>query len=576
MSDKTQGLSIVTAALGVSVKNGYGEKKILHDITFTIEPGEFICVLGPSGAGKTTLVRTLLGLAQPTSGMISIGGWNPTEDSDTLRGQVGYVSQQDIVPASLPCERAIYYAAKIRLPSETPGDDVQRAIDRVVNDVKLEHARHTPAGTLSGGEIKRGSLAVELLSKPGLLIVDEATSSLDPASEARIMNLLADRARAGMTVFCITHHLSNVDFADKIMILGHGQVLWIGSRVESLVHFEVTRLSEVYLAIEDKPVEYWSEKWHKRQAENARRQSLAPSPSSQPIQTVPRSLSEIKAVRSRPPHGYQQFGTLLSRGLEVIVRDRPAVARLLILPVVMASLILLCFYFTDFHKPTMMTRLLEPNEKDVLADVWGEVQEAIRVESASDFNGLSGVDSDSVSVLAQLRTFLDSQPKLLEQLREPSTQQLIKNALTDKMHLMPENVIVNPSDTFKLLFVVNIAMAILGCATGVKEIVKEKPIYIRERMQGLGILPYVFSKLALVAIILAVQVGLFLAVIEIAFYLPSSGGGPAAIYRQGPLLEFAYNFLSALACAAFGMIVSAQVRSSETACLSVPRLVTPQ
>jgi ABC-type multidrug transport system ATPase subunit len=257
MNTSTDGLSIVAEALGVSVKNGDREKQLLDGITFTVEPGEFICVLGPSGAGKTTLVRALLGLTQPTTGTVSIGGLDPTRDADSLRGQVGYVPQQDIIPASLPCERAFYYAAKIRLPAETPADDVQRAIDRVVNDVRLEHVRHTPAGILSGGEIKRGSLAVELLSKPGLLIVDEATSSLDPASEARIMNLLADRARAGMTVFCITHHLDNVDRAHKIMILGHGRVLWIGSRVESLGHFEVNRLSDVYLAIEDKPAEYW-------------------------------------------------------------------------------------------------------------------------------------------------------------------------------------------------------------------------------------------------------------------------------------------------------------------------------
>ena len=276
MNNSTHGLSIVAEALGVSVKNGDREKHLLDGITFTVEPGEFICVLGPSGAGKTTLVRALLGLTQPTTGTVSIGGLNPSRDGDALRGQVGYVPQQDIIPASLPCERAFHYAAKIRLPADAPVDDIARAIDRVVQDVLLEQVRDTPAGILSGGEIKRGSLAVELLSEPGLLIVDEATSSLDPASEARIMNLLADRARAGMTVFCITHHLDNVDRADKIMILGHGCVLWLGSRVGALEHFEVNRLSDVYLAIEDKPAEYWAEKWTQRQAGNALTQSLTP------------------------------------------------------------------------------------------------------------------------------------------------------------------------------------------------------------------------------------------------------------------------------------------------------------
>ena len=572
MNTSTDGLSIVAEALGVSVKNGDREKKLLDGITFTVEPGEFICVLGPSGAGKTTLVRALLGLVPPTTGTISIGGLNPTRDADSLRGHVGYVPQQDIIPASLPCERAFYYAAKIRLPTDTPADDVQRAIDRVVDDVRLEHVRHTPVGILSGGEIKRGSLAVELLSKPGLLIVDEATSSLDPASEARIMNLLADRARAGMTVFCITHHLDNVDRADKLMILGHGSVLWIGSRVESLGHFEVSRLSDVYLAIEDKPAEYWANKWTQRQAEDALTKSLTSSQSNVPLRAT-RNLPTTKALQSHPPRGFRQFGTLLGRGLEVILRDRPAIATLLLLPVAMASLILLCFYFTDFHRPVAVTRFLDPNEKDVLADVWGDVQQAIAAKSVSDFTG------GPVSVAAQIRVFLDSQPDMLEHLRDPSTQRLIQGALLDKMPLMPQTEIVHPADSYKLLFVVNIAITILGFVTGVKEIIKEKPIYVRERMHSLGIMPYTLSKLALVAIILAVQVAILLAVIDIVFYLPLDmqwAGGPVAMYRRGPLLEFGFNFLSAVACAAIGMIVSALVRSSEAAFLAVPLLVTPQ
>ena len=239
----------------------------------------------------------------------------------------------------------------------------------------------------------------------------------------------------------------------------------------------------------------------------------------------------------------------------------------------MASLILLCFYFTDFHRPVAVTRFLDPNEKDVLADVWGDVQQSIAAKSVSDFTG------GPVAVAAQIRVFLDSQPDMLEHLRDPSTQRLIQDALLDKMPLMPQTEIVHPADSYKLLFVVNIAITILGFVTGVKEIVKEKPIYVRERMHSLGIMPYTLSKLALVAIILAVQVAILLAVIDIVFYLPLDmqwAGGPVAMYRRGPLLEFGFNFLSAVACAAIGMIVSALVRSSEAAFLAVPLLVTPQ
>ena len=269
-NNQPTGLSVTAESVTVTVPTGSGtnHKTLLSDVSLRIKPGEFICVLGPSGAGKSTLVRGILGEREIASGKLLVGGHDVCDNADTLRGAIGYVPQQDINPTALPVERALHFASEVRLPAETADHERLTAIDRALGDVGLEHVRKTTIGMLSGGEAKRASLAAELLAAPGLLVVDEATSSLDPATEARIMMLLADRARAGTTVLAVTHHLDNVDQADKLLILGHGEVVWFGSRVEALGHFGVYRLADVYLAIEDNPAGYWGTRWRERQAED--------------------------------------------------------------------------------------------------------------------------------------------------------------------------------------------------------------------------------------------------------------------------------------------------------------------
>jgi len=263
------GLSVVADSMTVAVPDSFGEaerKTLLEQVSFRIEPGEFVCVLGPSGAGKSTLARAILGEREIAAGRLLVGGHDAFHHTDALRGAIGYVPQRDVNPPALPVERALHYASEVRIPAAASASQRQAAIDRAISEVDLDGVRRGTIGSLSGGEMKRATLAAELLAAPGLLVVDEATSSLDPATESRIMTLLSERARAGTTVIAVTHHLDNVDKADKLLILGQGEVVWFGSRVEALGHFGVNRLADVYVAIEDKPRGFWSARWREREA----------------------------------------------------------------------------------------------------------------------------------------------------------------------------------------------------------------------------------------------------------------------------------------------------------------------
>ena len=565
----TTGLSVVADALTVSVTDGGGGRErrmLLENVSFRIEPGEFVCVLGPSGAGKSTLARALLGERAITAGRLLVGGHDVVREADTFRGAIGYVPQRDVNPGALPVERALHYASEVRLPAETPAAERQAAIDRVIAQVGLDGVRHEAVGTLSGGEMKRASLAAEMLAAPGLLVIDEATSSLDPATEARIVNLLADRARAGTTVVAITHHLDRVDEADKLLILGHGEVVWFGSRVAALEHFGVHRLADVYVAIEDRPRGFWSARWRERLAEGRLiaegRQTDHPNGVDAPERLV--SLAAVSI-----PGFTRQCTTFLCRELETVIRDRVGLGMAMLLPLALAAAVLAGFSATRFRNPLMLTRLLDPEEKRVLADVWGEVKEAISKKT---------VDQQDASIPGQIRVFLDSQPKLLDHLRRPSTERIICDALADTVPVAPDREIIDPGGTFKWLSLMSICMVILGFVTGFREIVKERPMLDLERRHGLWFVAYVVAKIAALAVVLAVQIAIFRTTVELGFMIREAcgGEGPAAIYRRGPLLSAFCNWLAAVACAAIGLIVSACVRSTDKGVLAVPLLITPQ
>ena len=567
------GLSVVADAVTVSVpdaRNGRERKTLLKDVSFRIKPSDFVCVLGPSGAGKSTLVRAILGERQIANGRLLVGGHDVFGEADSLRGAIGYVPQRDVNPEALPVERALHYAAEVRLPAEASAADRQATIDRVVAEVGLDSVRHETIGNLSGGEMKRASLAAEMLAAPGLLVIDEATSSLDPATEARIMTLLAERARAGTTVVAVTHHLDNVDKADKILILGHGEVVWFGSRVEALGHFGVHRLADVYVAIEDKPPGFWSTRWQEREAADRRvteSQKTGGTTGDKAACAAGERVASLEAVSI--PGFARQFATFFCRELETVARDRVGIRMDILLPLVLAAVVLAGFSATKFRTPLMLTRFLDPGEKSVLADVWGEVSQAIATDS---------VDEQDGSIPGQIRVFLDSQPKMLAHLRDPCTERLVRDALTDTVPVAPDHEIIDPGGTFKWLSLMSICMVILGFVTGFREIVKERPMLDLERRHGLRFVAYVIAKVAALAVVLAVQIAIFTTTVELGFMLREAFGGdaPAAIYRRSAVVSGTCNWLAAVACATIGLIVSACVRSTDKGVLAVPLLLTPQ
>ena len=202
-------VGIAAQGLGQSVRSG---RQILTDISVSIAPGELVAIIGGSGAGTTTLLEILAGVQRPASGTV-------TYDGTAAAGTIGVVPQDDIIHRELPLARTLRYAARLRLPSTTGPAEISDRVAEVLAELRLTDRAATPVGLLSGGERKRASIAVELLTRPGVFFLDEPTSGLDPAIAVELLRVLRALADTGATVVLTTHQITDVDHCDRVVVL---------------------------------------------------------------------------------------------------------------------------------------------------------------------------------------------------------------------------------------------------------------------------------------------------------------------------------------------------------------------
>jgi cell division transport system ATP-binding protein len=184
----------------------------LSDVSFVIDKGEFVFVVGASGSGKSTVIRLLLKELEPTSGRIIVAGRDlgrlPRRKVSQLRRNVGCVFQDFKLLPNRTAAENVGYALKVRGEGS---DSVRRKVPEVLNMVGLAHKMSSYPDELSGGEQQRVSIARAFVNHPPLLVCDEPTGNLDPDTSVGIMQLLYRINRAGTTVLMVTHDREMVD-----------------------------------------------------------------------------------------------------------------------------------------------------------------------------------------------------------------------------------------------------------------------------------------------------------------------------------------------------------------------------
>ena len=462
--DETGGLEVEAFGLKKWVRK---DLNLLQDISLVLKPREFVVVVGQSGGGKTTLVDAIAGYRPATDGQVFVNGIDLYRNFDVVRSNIGAVPQRDIIHMELTVYQALDYSAKLRMPPDTSPAERHNRIMEVLKDLDLEHRKDIQISRLSGGQQKRVSIGVELLTKPGLFFLDEPTSGLDPGTETSLMQLMRRLADQGRTIVLITHATKNVMLADKVIFLARGGYMaWFGPPDEALEYFQdygsererrsgSMEFDQIYAILED-PSKGGPKDWGKRYKSHAAYQKYVIQPLQQKgYKLPPQMLAEagaqpVGAARPAAPRrqarkpasapalltAVRQFFILSSRNLRILSRDKTSLFLMLVAAPLIGML--------DF----------------VLA--WGMENNPFDYQKGDFF------------------------PVALS------------------------------------LFVLTLYGILVGGLSQMREIVKEDAVYKRERLVNLQIMPYVLSKMWVAGLLALYHAAAYVIIHYLAFDMPGS------------------------------------------------------
>jgi len=206
----------------------YREKLAVNALNLTIEEGEVFGFLGPNGAGKTTTILMLLGLTEPTSGEVSVCGFNPTSQSLEVKKRVGYLPESPGFYDDLSARENLLYMARL---NRIPEEEARRRTAEVLDQVGLPDDGRRLVKEFSRGMKQRLGIAEVLVKKPTAIILDEPTLGIDPDGAIRILELIRDLNRDhGLTVMLSSHHLQQVQqICSRVGIIVKGKLIVEGA-----------------------------------------------------------------------------------------------------------------------------------------------------------------------------------------------------------------------------------------------------------------------------------------------------------------------------------------------------------
>ncbi len=462
-------------------------KVLLDHISLSIPPRTFAALVGGSGAGKTMLLDALSGMRPAQQGVVLYNGNDAYRHRAAFSPLLGYVPQEDILHHDLTVERALYYTARLRLPGDSTHAQIEQRIADVLATMEITACRKMRIGTLSGGQRKRASIALELLAQPSLFFLDEPTSGLDPGLDRHIMFLLRRLADRGHTIILTTHTTYNIAICDALCFLAQGgRLVYAGPPDKARQFFDKTDFAAIYSALEpndDHPNA--PSAWEERFYASSDYQRYVTRPLRQA--NVLNQVAQAQQVSTLPPpkrgQPFKQLILLVRRYVELL-RNDPVNLLILLLQAPVIAVILMAL--------------------------------------------------TSANIFAQHMFF-------------------------------------NEMDVQTPLFVMVMAAIWFGTLNAAREIVKEAPIYRRERTINLGLVPYVFSKVFVLGLLCLLQSFLLLFIVGLRSGYPTRG------ILLPPFLEMYLSLvLTALGGLAMGLLVSALAPNTDRAISMVPLLLIAQ
>jgi ABC-type multidrug transport system ATPase subunit/ABC-type multidrug transport system permease subunit len=451
---RTGGLEVNSVCFEVE-----GGKQLLDHISLTARPGTLTAIIGGSGAGKTTLSRLIAGYTSPTKGSVTFEGHNIHTEYASMRSRIGMVPQDDVVHRQLTVNQALGYAAELRLPPDTSKADREQVVAQVLEELELTKHADTRVDKLSGGQRKRASVALELLTGPSLLILDEPTTGLDPALDRQVMMMLRQLADAGRVVLIVTHSVSYLDVCDQLLLVAPGgKTAYLGPPSGIGAAMGTTNWADIFTKVGADPDE-------------ANRRFLAENrpPLTPPSESRPADLGE--PVHTNVP---RQFSTIARRQVRLVISDRGYTLFLALLPFLIGVLTLTVRGKTGYGMGDPLSN--SPNQAD------------------------------------------------------------------------------------QILVMLTVGAVFMGTALTIRDLVGERPIFLREQAVGLSTWAYLFAKILVFSVFAIAQAAVATTISVVGWGTPLSG---ATVLGNVNLELFVDVAATCVASALLGMALSALAKSQD-------------
>jgi ABC-2 type transport system ATP-binding protein len=224
----------------------FGGFTAVDHISFGVKPGEVFGFLGANGAGKTTAIRMLIGLLQPSSGSARVAGYDVARDTEHVKRRIGYMSQRFSLYEDLtPRENIRLYGGIYGLTRSQIRERTAQMLERL----GFSSAADTPVASLPLGWRQKLAFSVALVHQPRIVFLDEPTSGVDPITRRQFWELIYEAASAGTTVLVTTHYMDEAEYCDRASIMVAGRIAAMGTPAALKREFDVDSIDEVFVRL---------------------------------------------------------------------------------------------------------------------------------------------------------------------------------------------------------------------------------------------------------------------------------------------------------------------------------------
>jgi len=224
----------------------YGKVQTLWDISFEVPRGEIVALVGANGAGKTTAMKILCGLSSPTSGEVTVGGFDIYTQTEKVKRNIGYMSQKFSLYEDMTIAENIRFFSGIY--GISPKDRKARQ-EVLLRNLGLEASKDTLIGSLPLGWKQKLAFSVAIFHEPKIVFLDEPTGGVDPITRRKFWDLIYEAADRGITVFVTTHYMDEAEYCNRVSIMNNGKIEALDTPDNLKKQYSAKNIDEVFLKI---------------------------------------------------------------------------------------------------------------------------------------------------------------------------------------------------------------------------------------------------------------------------------------------------------------------------------------